>query len=59
MGVKVIYTLKRARVTKHFDTYFNLDAMLAELREILEARKRSGFLGKVWLTIEVRKEEDA
>lgn len=50
----VIYTIKRARVTKDPVQYHNLDAMLAALREILEAREKSGFLGKVWLTVEAK-----
>lgn len=49
------YTIKRARVTKQPIKYPNLDAMLTGLREILEAREKSGFLGMVWLTIEAKK----
>lgn len=52
---KIVYTIKRARVTKNPTEYSDLDSMLKALREILENREKSGFLGKVWLTVEARK----
>lgn len=41
-NVQIVYTSKRARVTKQPVEYHNLDAMLAGLRQILEAREQSG-----------------
>jgi len=55
MPIKTIYTIKRARVSGPIE-YPDLDAMLKALREILEYREKSGFLGKVWLTVEAHKE---
>jgi hypothetical protein len=52
--MKVSYTLKRSRVGGPKE-YPDLDAMMKALREILEDREKSGFVGKVWLTIEGRK----
>jgi len=52
---QVIYTIKRARVTKNPIKYFDLDSMLKALREILENREKSGFIGKIWLTVEANK----
>lgn len=54
--IKTVYTIKRSRVggPKPFD---NLDAMLKALREILEDREKSGFLGKIWLTVEAHGED--
>ena len=55
MSIKVAYTIKRSRVGKAVE-YPSLDAMLEALKEILENREKSGFLGKVWLTVEAKKE---
>jgi hypothetical protein len=54
---KIVYTIKRARVGKPIE-YPNLDAMLEALREILANREKSGFLGKIWLTVEANLEEE-
>ena len=56
MTTKIVYTIKRARVTKNPVEYPDLDTMLKALREILEGREKSGFLGKVWLTVEAHRE---
>lgn len=49
------YTIKRSRVGRPIE-YPDLDAMLKALREILEAREKSGFLGKAWFTVEAHAE---
>ena len=54
---QVVYTIKRSRVTKNPTKYFGLDSMLKALREILENREKSGFLGKIWLTVEANKDK--
>jgi len=56
MPIKVVYTINRSRVGKAGE-YPSLDAMLEVLREILANREKSGFLGKVWLTVEAHEEE--
>lgn len=68
MPIKTVYTIKRSREGKitHWShlsllggpkPFDNLDAMLKALREILVDREKSGFLGKIWLTIEAHKED--
>jgi hypothetical protein len=53
--VKIVYTLKRARVGRAIE-YADLDTVLKKLWEVLEDREKSGFLGKVWFTMEARRE---
>ena len=55
--MRIVYTIKRSRVGGPIQ-YPNIGSMLNELRKILEDREKSGFLGKVWLTIEAKKDED-
>ncbi len=54
--MKTVYTLKRSRVGGPIQ-YDSLGSMLNGLRKILEDRERSGFLGKVWITVEAKKED--
>lgn len=54
--VKILYTIKRSRVGKPIK-YTNLDAMLKALEQILRGREKSGFLGKIWLTVEAKHED--
>lgn len=55
--LKIVYTIKRARETKNPTEYSDLDSMLEALREVLKNREKSGFLGKIWLTIEAREDK--
>lgn len=49
--MEIRYTLKRSRVGRPTE-YHNLDALLEDLRKILEIRQKSLLGGKVWLTVE-------
>jgi hypothetical protein len=53
---KTVYTLKRSRVGKAQE-YHSLGSLIISLYEILNDREKSGFLGKVWVTIETIQEE--